>query len=1186
MDITHSPYKGLTPYTEEDAEFFFGRDRDCDIITANLFASRLTILFGASGVGKSSVLQAGVAHKLRQKGGMAVVVFNDWHGAPLENLRQAVQDEMKRVLGTSLDQEEAMSLEDFLADCASRIDGQLVIILDQFEEYLLYHPGDKGPGSFVAEFARVVNSRDVPVSFLIAIREDSLAKLDRFKGRIPQLFGNYLRLDHLDEKAAREAIERPLEKVGWEWEADLVEAVIDQVRVGRIGLGEVGRGEIREPSEAEARVRIETPFLQIVMTRLWDEEQARHSRQIHKRTLKDLGGAAQIVRDYLDAFMNRQPPKHQAISAAIFHYLVTPSGTKIAQSARDLAVYTNQDRKRIAKVLSTLAGPARLLRTVAAAMAGGEPRYEIYHDSLAPAVLHWRGRYYQQQREIRVRRWTIRLGIFLVALASLAIALSVASREIERSAAWQAADTTVTLAKATAQAGAETATAALDSETQATADFRVWQTAQAQATAAYNNLQAVQAQAMATPTRLVVTTPEPGGTEVPSFDPTATAAVETATAAAQSLQIAEQKVVAAAAEVKATATAAASATATARELRERLQTAGLTGRSVKVAILSTGIDATHPDLAGRIAEAKDFIGEGIEDGNGFGTCLASVAAGSGTASGGLYKGWATEADLYIAKVMDANGAATLSDVIDGLKWAVEQKVDIVLVPLGGPSGCDGSDEISQEADAAVEAGLVVIVPAGNSGPAPGTVGSPGCARLPITVGAAEVNTVADFSSRGPTLDGRTKPDLLFSGSGVGAQATGTEIGAVVASDYVEITGSGVSTAHAAGAIALLLQADPDLTPAEVIDLLMETATDLGFEANAQGAGLANIEGALARVRDRDEDGIPDVEDACPDEFGSSLAGGCPEPPTSTSTLTPTPSATPTSTPSPTWTPTVSFPITRTIVITGGVKVQMVYVPAGKFIMGSDEEDSDEDEQPVHTVYLDAFYIDRTEVTNEQFEQFVQDNPDYKTEPGKIWDADLDDFIESGDVDWRRPQDPDDDLSHKADHPVVQVSWEDAEAYCRWRGARLPTEAEWEKAAGWDHEQEWKLRWPWGNDPPTGKKLNYCDAQCEAYWKDTAIDDRRKTTAPVGSYPEGASPYGVLDMSGNVWEWVADYYDGDYYKVSPAENPLGPDANTGKRVLRGTSWFQGYGKEGRAASRFSAVPDTRHFDIGFRCSQSP
>ena len=147
------------------------------------------------------------------------------------------------------------------------------------------------------------------------------------------------------------------------------------------------------------------------------------------------------------------------------------------------------------------------------------------------------------------------------------------------------------------------------------------------------------------------------------------------------------------------------------------------------------------------------------------------------------------------------------------------------------------------------------------------------------------------------------------------------------------------------------------------------------------------------------------------------------------------------------------------------------------------------------------------------------------------------------ADWQHPFGP--ESTAEDDHPVVQVSWFDAEAYCAWAGGSLPTEAQWEKAArGTDGRT-----YPWGS-VFDGTWLNYCDASCEG--GDTAFDDGYRFTAPVGSYPAGASPYGALDMAGNVWEWTADWYDDGYYAVSPASNPTGPDSGQ-YRVLRGGSW---------------------------------
>jgi formylglycine-generating enzyme required for sulfatase activity len=249
----------------------------------------------------------------------------------------------------------------------------------------------------------------------------------------------------------------------------------------------------------------------------------------------------------------------------------------------------------------------------------------------------------------------------------------------------------------------------------------------------------------------------------------------------------------------------------------------------------------------------------------------------------------------------------------------------------------------------------------------------------------------------------------------------------------------------------------------------------------------------------------------------------------TSTAMPRPTATPGV---PTFTP---LPPTDTPI--AFAPPGMVYVLAGEFIMGSDEGDSDE--RPVHTVYLDAFYIDKTEVTNAQY-----------------WAC-----VEAGACD--APSVTYYDANY-AQHPVVFVSWNAADAYCRWAGKRLPTEAEWEKAArGTD-----------GRTYPWGEGIDCDHAQ---------YNECTGRTVLVGSKPKGASPYGALDMAGNVWEWVANPYDSGYYSQSPARNPPGPDSGE-YRVLRGGSWnFNLW--DARCASRRWYTPRLRGNYVGFRCARS-
>ncbi len=221
---------------------------------------------------------------------------------------------------------------------------------------------------------------------------------------------------------------------------------------------------------------------------------------------------------------------------------------------------------------------------------------------------------------------------------------------------------------------------------------------------------------------------------------------------------------------------------------------------------------------------------------------------------------------------------------------------------------------------------------------------------------------------------------------------------------------------------------------------------------------------------------------------------------------------------------------------------MIYIPAGEFSMGS--VSGENEEQPVHRVYLDDFYIDKYELTNVQYGKFTAAT---KHKPPDIWK-----FTE-----FNRPQ-----------QPVVWVSWKAAAAYCKWAGKSLPTEAQWEKAARGDSGYVY----PWGDD------FSYSRANI------IVPGDGYQYTAPLGSYPEGASPYGVLDMAGNVAEWCLDWYAPDYYQHGPDRNPRGPESGE-YRVVRGGSW-NSPGYDIRTTSRWRYYADTPRSYIGFRCVWQP
>ncbi len=296
--------------------------------------------------------------------------------------------------------------------------------------------------------------------------------------------------------------------------------------------------------------------------------------------------------------------------------------------------------------------------------------------------------------------------------------------------------------------------------------------------------------------------------------------------------------------------------------------------------------------------------------------------------------------------------------------------------------------------------------------------------------------------------------------------------------------------------------------------------------------------------------------------------------TATEAPSPPPTATETPNPTPTGTPTLMTPVpTRqpgeisAFPLPGGESVIMVWVPAGEFIMGSSDADIDAilascsdcerdwftDEQPQHSVYLDSFWIDQTEVTNVQYAACVAAGTCDR--PGKSSSYGRDSYYGNSDYD---------------DSPVIWVSWDDADTYCTWRDARLPTEAEWEKAARGGSDTR---MYPWGDQAADCTLANF-------YNGSYCVGD----TSQVGDYLAGASPYGAMDLSGNVWEWVNDWYDGSYYSVSPYSNPPG-SAGESSKVLRGGSFTTRW-LNVRAANRYPDTPVIRYNYIGFRCAAAP
>lgn len=385
------PYKGLASFddTELDARLFFGRDAERDTLIANLQASRLTVLYGASGVGKSSLLRAGVAQALRARGEAIVAVHSTWIERPVDALVESIRAAAPPLGPTA-------GLADTAAAAARH--GDVVLLLDQLEEYFMYHGAD---GALLGGLHELLRRSGLRVSVLLSVRDDALAQLDAFSGRLPETFGNILRLEPIGARAAGEAIVGPLDAF----------AEITGERM-------TAEDSLVDALQAEVENGLGTPFLQLILDGIWEEERRTGSTELNEGTLARLGGTQAIAAAHVSKTLDALPDDLRYLAARIVRQLVTPSGTKVALSEADLAGYAGVERGRVAPLLERL-GRARILRAVDEIGERG-PVYQIFHDVLAQPLLEWR----QAVEVARARSGARRVAV--AALAALVVVAAIA----------------------------------------------------------------------------------------------------------------------------------------------------------------------------------------------------------------------------------------------------------------------------------------------------------------------------------------------------------------------------------------------------------------------------------------------------------------------------------------------------------------------------------------------------------------------------------------------------------------------------------------------------------------------------------------------------------------------------------------------------------------------------------------
>lgn len=406
-----NPYPGLRPYQPTEQTKFYGRDADTQALLTKILNQRLTLLFAATGVGKSSLLQASILPQLSAKDGLNldVIYYNDWVAPPIKGIQQAVRQALAKHYGNIPADPQNLSLEAFFRLITPNTSQPLVLILDQFEEFFRYrfihHAADFQP--FIDQLAEVILAPELNISLVFSMREDFALELNAFKPHLPNpLFSNYYRLEKLGIEAAKAAITEPLIQAEYHYEPGLLDELLKDL---------LSRDLTRDASSLAKGTQadsVEPPYLQIVCSQLWELDKNDSAKTLRLATYRKAGGAKGLLENYVNYVLKSFSDSEKQVTSKAFDHLISRRGTKMAHTPEDLAELVNLKPSELANVMDKLE-KARILRRQ---QRDQQVWYELYHDMFSGGIEAWNTAW---KNHMRVRRTLLATAASLAALAAI-----------------------------------------------------------------------------------------------------------------------------------------------------------------------------------------------------------------------------------------------------------------------------------------------------------------------------------------------------------------------------------------------------------------------------------------------------------------------------------------------------------------------------------------------------------------------------------------------------------------------------------------------------------------------------------------------------------------------------------------------------------------------------------------------